>query len=144
MRPQASPENQQSCWDSRLGWAGQGRAGGKGTAIFMCRLSCGHNAKGKPHPSSFDQLPSEFFGGVVERELLTAQVVDWRVALQVEEKVVVEKHLLWLLLTRKQILEMVLVFRWHANKLACLSSRSHAFTSQHSRVSQLEIEKLND
>lgn len=108
--------------------AGQGRRGGKATAtmrqtteqkslvlcaFFFVQPQC----KGKPHPSSFDQLPSEFFGGVVERELLTAQVVDWWVALQVEEKIVVEKHLLWLLLAQKQIYEMVLVFQqWQACK----------------------------
>lgn len=50
------------------------------------------------HPSSFDQLSPEFFGGVVEGELLTAQVVDWGVALQVKKQVIVEAHLFWLLL----------------------------------------------
>lgn len=65
---------------------------GSGFGPFGC--------KRKPHPSSFDQLSSEFFGGVVECELLTAQVVDWRVALQVQEKVVVETHLLRLLLAQ--------------------------------------------
>lgn len=106
-------------WAELLGfcpaWVGQGGAGwdrrevnSHSTTNYRTPITCAlsqaseqkcHNAKGKPHPSSFDQLPSEFFGGVVERELLTAQVVDWRVAFQVEEKVVVEKHLLWLLLT---------------------------------------------
>lgn len=56
----------------------------------------------QPHPSSFDQLSPEFFGGVVEGELLTAQVVDWWVALQVEEKVVVETHFFGLLLNREK------------------------------------------
>lgn len=56
----------------------------------------------QPHPSSFDQLSPEFFGGVVEGELLTAQVVDWWVALQVKEKVVVETHFFGLLLNREK------------------------------------------
>ena len=52
------------------------------------------------HPSSLDQLPPEPPGGVVEGELLAAQVVDRRVALPVQEEVVVEADLLWLLLER--------------------------------------------
>lgn len=54
----------------------------------------------QPHPSSFDQLSPEFFGGIVEGELLTAQVVDGRVALYV--KVVVETNLLWRLLREEK------------------------------------------
>lgn len=55
----------------------------------------------QPYPAGFDQLFPEFFGGVVEGELLAAQVVDRRVALQVEEQVVVEKHLFWLFLEQE-------------------------------------------
>lgn len=54
-----------------------------------------------PHPSGFDQFSSELFGGVVEGELLTAQVVDWRVSLQVKEEVVVEAHFSGLLLEKQ-------------------------------------------
>lgn len=52
----------------------------------------------QPHPSSFDQFSPEFFGGVVEGELLTTQMVDRGIALQVKEQVIVEAHLFWLLL----------------------------------------------
>lgn len=74
----------------------------------MNQLAIGRRASESSHPSGFDQLPPEFFGGVVEGEFLTAQVVDWRVALQVEEQVVVETHFFWLLLkkdvTKKNVL----------------------------------------
>ena len=63
-----------------------------------------------PHPSSFDELSPEFFGGVVEGELLTAQVVNGRVALQVKEQVVVETHLFWLLLQNKHNIKLILHF----------------------------------
>lgn len=124
---------------SRLGRAGEGRQQPpKLPVFFLVRPQC----KGKPHPSSFDQLPSEFFGGVVERELLTAQVVDWRVALQVEEKVVVKKHLLWLLLSQKNKQErrfFFLVFQqWQAGKQVFLATRRHlpalaCFTTWHKK-----------
>lgn len=54
----------------------------------------------QPHPSSFDELSPEIYGGVVEGELLTAQVVNRWVALQIKEQVIVETNFFWLLLTK--------------------------------------------
>lgn len=50
------------------------------------------------HPSGLEQLSVKLLRGVVESELLAAEVVDRRVAFQVEEEVVIEPNLLWLLL----------------------------------------------
>lgn len=36
-----------------------------------------------PYPAGFEQLPAELLRGVVEGELLAAQVIDRRVAVQV-------------------------------------------------------------
>lgn len=54
------------------------------------------------HPAGHQQLVPELHGGVVEGELLTAQVVDGRVALQVQEQVVGEANLPWLLLKKRK------------------------------------------
>ena len=54
------------------------------------------------HPAGHQQLVPELHGGVVEGELLTAQVVDGRVALQVQEQVVGEANLPWLLLKQRK------------------------------------------
>lgn len=53
------------------------------------------------HPASHEQLAAKLGGGVVEGELLTAQVVDRRVALQVKKQVVGEADLPWLLLEHR-------------------------------------------
>lgn len=53
------------------------------------------------HPSSHEQLAAKLGGGVIEGELLTAQVVDRRVALQVEKQVVGEADLPRLLLEHR-------------------------------------------
>lgn len=53
------------------------------------------------HPSGFQQLPTKLLCGVVEGELLTAQVIDRRVALQVEEQVVIKANFLGFFLMRK-------------------------------------------
>lgn len=50
------------------------------------------------HPTGLDQLASKLVCGVVKCELLTAQVVDRWVALQVQEKVIIKAHLFRLLL----------------------------------------------
>lgn len=50
------------------------------------------------HPASHQELVPELNGGVVEGELLTAQVVYRWVALQVQEQVIGEANLPWLLL----------------------------------------------
>lgn len=50
------------------------------------------------HPSSLEQLPAKLLRGVVEGELLAADVIDRRVAVQVEKEVVIEPNLLWFLL----------------------------------------------
>lgn len=46
------------------------------------------------YPSGFQQLPTKLLRRVVEGELLAAQMIDRRVALQVEEQVVVEANFL--------------------------------------------------
>lgn len=53
------------------------------------------------HPASHEQLAAKLSGGVVERKLLTAQMVDRRIALQVEEQVVGEADLPGLLLEHR-------------------------------------------
>lgn len=50
------------------------------------------------HPTGLDQLASKLVCGVVKRKLLTAQVVDRWVALQVQEKIIIKAHLFRLLL----------------------------------------------
>lgn len=47
----------------------------------------------RTHPASHEQLAAKLCGRIVEGELLAAQVVDRRVALQVEEQVVGETDL---------------------------------------------------
>lgn len=54
------------------------------------------------HPASHQKLVPELNGGVVEGELLTAQVVYRRVALQVQEQVIGEANLPWLLLKQRK------------------------------------------
>lgn len=65
-----------------------------------CTRSSRHSAHPlrHTHPSSHQELVPELNGGVVEGELLTAQVVYGRVALQVQEQVIGEANLPWLLL----------------------------------------------
>lgn len=53
------------------------------------------------HPSSHEQLAAKLGGRVIEGEFLTAQVVDRRVALQVEKQVVGEADLSRLLLEHR-------------------------------------------
>lgn len=56
------------------------------------------------YPSSPNELASEFLGGVVESQFLTAKVVYWRISLQIQEQVVRETNLFRLLLkTRKTL-----------------------------------------
>lgn len=56
------------------------------------------------YPSSPNELASEFLGGVVESQFLTAEVVHWRISLQIQEQVIRETNFFRLLLkTRKTL-----------------------------------------
>lgn len=50
------------------------------------------------HPTGLDQLAPKLVCGVVKRKLLTAQVIDRWVSLQVQEKIIIKAHLFRLLL----------------------------------------------
>lgn len=57
-----------------------------------------YNKQHCSHPSSFKQLPTKLLRWVVEGELLTAEVIDRRVAFQVEKEVIIEANFLWFFL----------------------------------------------
>lgn len=53
------------------------------------------------YPSGFQQLPTKLLCRVVEGELLAAEMIDRRVALQVEEQVVIKANFLRLFLRKE-------------------------------------------
>lgn len=55
------------------------------------------------YPSGFQQLPSKFLCWVVEGELLTAQMIDRWVALQVKEQIVIKADFLGFFLRRSGV-----------------------------------------
>lgn len=65
------------------------------------RRGPGPARSGHTHPASHQELVPELDGGVVEGELLAAQVVYGRVALQVQEQVIGEANLPRLLLKQR-------------------------------------------
>lgn len=62
------------------------------------------------YPAGAQELAPKLFRGIVEGEFLAAEMVDGRVALQVEEEVVVETDFLRL------FLQVTAVTRWNRSK----------------------------